>query len=246
MLPRKILKVETKICAVWGILEANLKKSSTLKFIMNISFLTSICVRRSIILIFIGEKVCLLIFFQRKNFFSMIFDFHFRENPRFRDETGKNQNNMKQTWNKRTIKQNADLLVRTRSSRDTRNRKPDPTHWSFGCSHSHTSPIRESCQTQTSFYFLFQPSPELPFVFHGCVDFRHKCFLAFCKYDTKGWDSRPGGGQPFGSSLSKRLSFASSRNIVDTHTKWPPIRLQSLNGWLASDDWVTSLRCRLG
>ena len=29
MLPRKILKVKTKICAVWGILEANLKKSST-------------------------------------------------------------------------------------------------------------------------------------------------------------------------------------------------------------------------
>ena len=206
---------------------------------MNISFLTSICVRRSIILIFIGEKVCLSIFFQWKIFFPRF--------SRFRDETGKNQNNMKQTWNKRTIKQNADLLVRTGSSRDTRNRKPDPTHWSFGCSHSHTSPIRESCQTQTSFYFLFQPSPELPFVFHGCVDFRHKCFLAFCKYDTKGWDLRPGGGQPFGSSLSKRLSsFASSRNIVDTHTKWPPIRLQSLNGWLASDDWVTSLRCRLG
>ena len=115
------------------------------------------------------------------------------------------------------------------------NRKPDPnlTHWSFGCSHSHTSPTRESCKmliywsvpeawpdtmqshtsptresckTQTSFYFLFQPSPELPFVFHGCVDFRHKCFLAFWKYDTKGWDLRPGGGQPFGSSLSKRLS----------------------------------------
>ena len=189
----------------------------------------------------------LIDFFPTEKFFSMIFDFHFRENPRFRDETGKNQNNMKQTWNKRTIKQNADLLVRTGSSRDTRNRKPDPTHWSFGCSHSHTSPIRESCQTQTSFYFLFQPSPELSFVFHGCVDFRHKCFLAFCKYDTKGWDSRPGGGQPFGSSLSKRLSsFASSRNIVDTYTKWPPIRLQSLNGWLASDDWVTSLRCRLG
>ena len=49
MLPRKILKVETKICAVLGILEANLKKSSTLKFIMNISFLTSICIHRSII-----------------------------------------------------------------------------------------------------------------------------------------------------------------------------------------------------
>ena len=165
MLPRKILKVETKICAVWGILAANLKKSSTLKFIMNISFLTSICIRRSIILIFIWEKVCLSIFFQLKKIFSTIFDFHFRENPRFRDETGKNQNNMKQTWNKRTIKENADLLVRTGSSRDTRNRKLDPTHWSFGCSHSHTSPIHESCQTQTSFYFLFQPSPELPICF---------------------------------------------------------------------------------
>ena len=33
-----------------------------------------------------------------------------------------------------------------------------------------------------------------------------ECFHAFCKYDTKGWDLRPGGGQPFGSSLSKWLS----------------------------------------
>ena len=69
MLPRKILKVETKICAVWGILEANLKKSSTLKFIMNISLLTSICIHRSIIWIFIGKKVCLSIFSNRKFFF---------------------------------------------------------------------------------------------------------------------------------------------------------------------------------
>ena len=55
-----------------------------------------------------------------------------------------------------------------------------------------------------------------------------------------------------GGSLSGQVfqshchQFASSRNIVDMHTKWPPIHLQSLNGWLASDDWVTSLRCRLG
>ena len=73
MLPRKILKVETNICAVWGILEANLKKSSTLKFIMNISLLTSICIHRSIIWIFIGKKVCLSIFSNRKYFFSTIF-----------------------------------------------------------------------------------------------------------------------------------------------------------------------------
>ena len=70
MLPWKILKVETKICAVWGILEANLKKSSTLKFIMNISFLTSICIHRSIIWIFIGKKVCLSIFSNKIFFFT--------------------------------------------------------------------------------------------------------------------------------------------------------------------------------
>ena len=92
MLPWKILKVETKICAVWGILEGNLKKSNTLKLIMNISFLNSISIHRSITLIFIGKKVCFSIFFQRKIFFH---DFHFRENPPFRDKTGNNQNNMK-------------------------------------------------------------------------------------------------------------------------------------------------------
>ena len=47
MLPWKMLKVGTKVCAVCGILEANLKKSSTLKFILNISFLPSICIYRS-------------------------------------------------------------------------------------------------------------------------------------------------------------------------------------------------------
>ena len=83
MLPQKILKVETKICAVWGILEANLKKSSTLKFILNISFLTSICIHRSIILIFIGKKVCLLIFFQWKIFFFHDFRFSFLRESSF-------------------------------------------------------------------------------------------------------------------------------------------------------------------
>ena len=50
-------------------------------------------------------------------------------------------------------------------------------------------------------------------------------------------------GQVFQSGCHQ---FASSGNIVDTHTKWPPICLLSVNGWLASDDWVTSLPCRLG
>ena len=72
MLPRKILKVETKICAIWGILEANLKKSITLKFIMNISFVPSVCINRSFILIFIEKKVCMSIFFPQKNFFPTI------------------------------------------------------------------------------------------------------------------------------------------------------------------------------
>ena len=51
--PRKMLKFETKICAIWAILEAYLKKCSTLKSMMNISFVPSICIHRSIILNFI-------------------------------------------------------------------------------------------------------------------------------------------------------------------------------------------------
>ena len=77
----KILKVETKICAIFGILEANLKKCSTPKFMTNISFVPSICIHRSITLIFTEKKYAC-------RFFSMenIFDIHFRENPRFCDE----------------------------------------------------------------------------------------------------------------------------------------------------------------
>ena len=62
-----------------------MKKSSTLKFIMNISFLPSICIHGSIILIFI-EKSMLVDFFPMEKFFSAIFDFHFRENPRVCNE----------------------------------------------------------------------------------------------------------------------------------------------------------------
>ena len=69
---------ETKICAIWGILEANLKKSSTLKSITNISFVPSICIHRSIILFFAEQKkVCLLIFFPWNIFFPAIFLFSF-------------------------------------------------------------------------------------------------------------------------------------------------------------------------
>ena len=62
-----------------------MKKSSTLKFIMKISFLLLICIHRSIILIFIEKKSMLINFFPRKIFCSET-DFHFHENPRFCDE----------------------------------------------------------------------------------------------------------------------------------------------------------------
>ena len=78
-------KVATKICAISGILEANLKKCSTQKIVTNISFVPSICLHRSIILIII-EKSMLLTFFPWKIHFSTIFNFPFRENPRFHDE----------------------------------------------------------------------------------------------------------------------------------------------------------------
>ena len=74
---RKISKVETKIFAIWGILEANLKKCSTLKFMTNISFVPSICIHRSIILIFIEKKVCLLMLSHRKYIFLQISIFIF-------------------------------------------------------------------------------------------------------------------------------------------------------------------------
>ena len=83
-MPWKILKVETKICAIWGILEANLKKSSTLKFIMNISFVPSVCIYRSIILTFIGKKYAFRFF--PRNIIFLRFDFNFRENPHFLDK----------------------------------------------------------------------------------------------------------------------------------------------------------------
>ena len=85
MLPWKTVKVETKICAIWSILEANLKKFSTLKFIMNIGFLPSLCIHRSIILIYI-EKSMLVDFFPTENTLFRDFWFSFLQNPCFCDE----------------------------------------------------------------------------------------------------------------------------------------------------------------
>ena len=76
LLPRKILKVETKICAIWGILWANLKKCSTLKFMPKNSFVPSICLHWSIILIFIEKKYACR-FFSMENIFFHDFRFSF-------------------------------------------------------------------------------------------------------------------------------------------------------------------------
>ena len=57
--PKDNFESQTKICAIWGILETNLKKSSTLNwliFMTNISFVPSTCIHRFIILIFTGKK----------------------------------------------------------------------------------------------------------------------------------------------------------------------------------------------
>ena len=75
MLPWQILKVETKICANRGILEVNLKKSGALKFIMNISFVPSICIHRSIILILIERSTLVYFFPPWNSFFPQFFIF---------------------------------------------------------------------------------------------------------------------------------------------------------------------------
>ena len=79
---RKILKIETKICAIWGILEANLKKSSTLKFIMYISFVPSVCIHRSIISIFKDKKYACR-FFPMENIIFQDFQFLFLRESTF-------------------------------------------------------------------------------------------------------------------------------------------------------------------
>ena len=83
LLPRKILKVKTKICAIWGILEADLKKCSTLKFTMNISFVPSVCIHRSIILIFIEKKYTCRFFPPMENIFFRDFPFSFPQESLF-------------------------------------------------------------------------------------------------------------------------------------------------------------------
>ena len=53
---------------------------------MNVSFVPSICIHRSIILIFIEKKYACRFLFPPKIFSPAIFDFYFQENPRFHDK----------------------------------------------------------------------------------------------------------------------------------------------------------------
>ena len=243
MLPRKILKVETKICAVWGILEANLKKSSTLKFIMNISFLTSICIHRSIIWIFIGKKVCLSIFSNRKYFF-----------PRF------------SIFISARILVSATKLANIKIILSKLETKEQTKFWFIGpylvtpgteSLTRHIDLLDAVTHTHLRLANLAKHKPVSTFSFSRLQNFHlfftdasisdTSAFLPFASTTRKDeiYDQVVGSlsGQVFQSGCHQ---FASSGNIVDTHTKWPPICLQSVNGWLASDDWVTSLRCGLG
>ena len=63
-----------------------MKKSSTLKFMTNISFVPSICIHRFIVFIFIEKKSMLVDLFSMEKIFFREFDFNFRENRRFCDE----------------------------------------------------------------------------------------------------------------------------------------------------------------
>ena len=69
------------ICAIWGILETNLKKSSLLQFMMNTSSVPSICICRPTILIFIDKKYAY--FFPHGKYFSRDFWFSFPQELSF-------------------------------------------------------------------------------------------------------------------------------------------------------------------
>ena len=77
----------SSICIHRSIILIFIEKKYTLKFMTNISFVPSICIHRSIILIFIDKKkFACRFFFHGKYIFSAILDFHFRENPHLRDK----------------------------------------------------------------------------------------------------------------------------------------------------------------
>ena len=244
MLPRKSLKVETKIFAVWGIfLEVNLKKSSTLKFIMNINFLTSICIHRSIILIFIGRKKYAYRFFSNRKFFFPRFSIFI--SVRILVSATKLAN-IKIIWSKLETKEQSnkmliywfipDHLVTPGTESLTRH-----IDLLDAVTHTHLW-LANLAKHKPVSTFSFSHPQNFHLFFTDASISNTSAFLPLASMIRKDeiYDQVVGSlsGQVFQSSCHQ---FLGSRNIVDTHTKWPPIRPQSLNSWLASDDWVTSL-----
>ena len=174
---------------------------------MNISFLTSICIHRSIILIFIGRKKYAYRFFSNGKYFF----------PRFLIfisarivVSATKLANIKIIWSKLETKEQSNKMLIYWSVPDrlvTPGTEGLTRHIDLLDAVTHTHLRLANLPKHKPVSTLpFSHLQNFHFVFHGCGNFRHKCFLAFCKYNTEGRDLWPGGGQPFGSSLSKRLS----------------------------------------
>ena len=211
---------------------------------MNISFLTSICIHRSIILIFIGKKSMLIDFFSNGKYFFPLFSIFI--SARILVSVTKLAN-IKIIWSKSKLETKCWFIGPYRIVSWHQEQKAWPntlTFWMQSLTHISDSRILPDTN---QFLLSLSAISELPFVFQDALISDTSAFSPFASTTRKDeiYDQVVGSlsGQVFQSGCHQ---FASSRNIVDTHTKWPPIRLQSLNGWLASDDWVTSLRCRLG
>ena len=211
-----------------------MKKSSTLKFIMNISFLTSICIHRSIIFIFIGKKVCLSIFFQTENIFSHDFRFSFPRESSFLVSATKLAN-IKIIQSKLETKEQSNKMLIYQSVPD---RLATPGTESLT---RHIDLLDPVTNTHLRLANLAKHKPVSTFSFSHLQNFHlfltdasisdTSAFSPFASTTRKDeiYDQVVGSlsGQVFQSGCHQ---FASSRNIVDTHTKWLPIRLQSLNG----------------
>ena len=213
---------------------------------MNISFLT--CIHRSITLIFTGKKVCFSIFFPTENIFFHDFRFSL---PRKILVSATKLANIKIIWSKLETKEQSNKMLIYWSVPD---RLVTPGTESLT---RHIDLLDAVTHTHLRLANLAKHKPVSTFSFSHLQNF-HLFFTdasvsntsAFSPFESTTrkdeiYDQVVGSlsGQVFPSGCHQ---FASSGNIADTHTKWPPICLQSVNGWLASDDWVTSLRCRLG
>ena len=212
-----------------------MKKSSTLKFIMNLSFLTSICIHRSIILIFIGKNVCFSIFFPRKILFFPRFSIFIsarilvsatklanikiiRSRPKL--ETKEQSNKMLIYWSvpDRLVTPGTESLTRHIDLLDA-------------ITHTHLR-LANLAKHKPVSTFSFSHLQNFHLFFMDASISDSSAFSPFASTTRKDeiYDQVVGSlsGQVFQSGCHQ---FASSQNIVDhTHTKWPPNRLQSLNG----------------